>query len=145
MARRSIAVCWPLQSQILAQGCALVVAAEQPSVLKFRNHQLDKIVEPAGQVRGVDEKSIHAVTAKPVLHFVNDLDGRPDQRALAAGAGKALVYLPDAQPLFACPAHDVSGTGQAGERIAAFRNIRKGAVKIVFREVEITELVRQQL
>src|SRR5438094_919531 len=63
---------------------------------------------------------------------------------LAARPGKALVNLADRQPLVARPADDVARRALARQRIEVFRDLRQRSVEIVFRQVEIAELVRQQ-
>src|SRR6266446_9551687 len=38
-----------VEAEVLAQGGAVIIGPEQATRLQFRDHQLDKIVEPAGQ------------------------------------------------------------------------------------------------
>src|SRR5579871_3143870 len=81
----------PFKSHVLAQCRALVLGSKQTARLQFRDDQRDKIVKPARQMRGVKQKAVDAVTTEPLLHVVNDLARRADQRTLSSGRGEALV------------------------------------------------------
>src|SRR5438445_3224 len=58
------------EPHILAQRRAFVFGTKETARLQFRDHQRDKIVEPARQMRGMKQKPVDSVTAEPFLHIV---------------------------------------------------------------------------
>src|SRR5918997_638877 len=95
-------------------------------------------------MRGMKQKAIDAVTTKPLLHTIDDLARRADQRSLPASRSKALVDLSDRQPFLPRPADDVAGIAEAGECESLFGYVGKRLIEIIFRQIEATELVREQ-
>src|SRR4051794_18526965 len=65
----------PRKSEMFAQGTALIFGPEQAASSQFGQHQLDEIIETAGQERRHQVEPIAAVHAKPLLHLVGDLFG----------------------------------------------------------------------
>lgn len=127
------------QAQIVAQGRALVLGPEQPTRLQFRNDEIDEIVEPARERRGLDQEPVDAVAVESGLHLVGDHRGGADHRALAAGAGEALVELADGQLLVARPADDLPEGGLPGVGAVALHRVGKRAVDVVAAQVELAE------
>src|SRR5262245_17843921 len=75
---------WPPQAEMLPQRTALVLAAEQPAASQLGNHQLDKVIETARQVRRHDVEAVAAVLAEPFLHMIGDLLRRAADDAFGA-------------------------------------------------------------
>src|SRR5262249_3101035 len=55
------------QAEILAQGLALVVAAEDAAPLQLWHHLVDKVVEPSRQKRKHDVESVRTLFGEPLL------------------------------------------------------------------------------
>src|SRR5215813_3126050 len=68
----------PRQAEVLAQGLALVLAAEDAAALQLGHHPVDEIIEPAGQIGEHDREAVGAAGLQPLLHFVGDGRGRAD-------------------------------------------------------------------
>ena len=128
---------------MFSRGLALVVLAEEVTILQFGYHQIDKIAEAALQVGRVHEETVDAVAMEPCLHVVGDVDRRADQRPLLARAGETLVNLADRELLFPGPPDDVARRALARERPVALVNVGKRAVEVIFRQIEVAELVGQ--
>ena len=64
---------------MIAQHLALIVVPEDATTLQFWDHEIDKIVQSAGQKRRLDDKSVRGLCLKPVLHLVGDSLRRSDQ------------------------------------------------------------------
>src|SRR5436190_23667268 len=95
-------------------------------------------------MRGMKQKAVDAVTAKPFLHIIGDVARRADQRTLPPSCGEALVDLPDRQPFLPSPAHNVAGIAEAAECELPFGYVGKRAIEIEFRQIEPAQLVREQ-
>src|SRR4051794_34360422 len=80
---REEAVLRPPQSQVLAQGLALVFAAEEAPALQFRNDPVDEFVEPARDPWEHDVEAVAGIAIEPLLHLVGDGARRPDHRQAA--------------------------------------------------------------
>src|SRR5690242_3906603 len=91
------------QAELIAQRRAFILGPEQSARLQFGDHKRHEIVEPSGNVRGLDEEAVAGVVEKPSFHLVDDLLGRADERTLAARPGEAHEELPDAELLLAGP------------------------------------------
>ena len=57
---------------MVAQGRALVVAAEQAAALQFRHHQIDKIGERAGEIGRQDVETVGRALDEPFFQRVGD-------------------------------------------------------------------------
>src|SRR5215472_17181932 len=80
-------VCRPRQAEVLEQGAALVLAAEEAAALQFRHDPVDKLVEPARHPREHDVEPVAGAAEKALLHLVDDRLGRADHREPAVTAG----------------------------------------------------------
>jgi hypothetical protein len=65
---------WALEAKVVAQSRAAIIAPEQAARLQFWDHQIDEIVKPARQIGRLHEEPVDAVSEKPFLHVVGDLD-----------------------------------------------------------------------
>src|SRR5580692_7962044 len=60
------------QAEMIAQGGAFVIAAEQAAYLQFRDDARDKVVEPTRQIREHDGEAVAGFGFEPFLHFVGN-------------------------------------------------------------------------
>src|SRR5262245_10816765 len=72
----------PRQAEVLAQGAALVLRAEEAPPSQLGQYEFDEIVESAGQERRHQVEAVAAVAAEPFLHVVDDLRGRTAHHGL---------------------------------------------------------------
>src|SRR5262245_64641807 len=87
---RGPAVLGPRQSQVLPQGRAFVLRAEQAAALQLRNEQVDDIVEPLREGQRQHVETVGGAGCEPMLQRVGDLRGRASHRAVRALDGSAL-------------------------------------------------------
>ena len=80
---------------MVPQGAAGVFGAEYAATLQLRDHQLNEVVERAGQIRRHDVEAVGGFLDVPLLHHVGDLRGRTLDHQLAARAGNHFRDLPD--------------------------------------------------
>src|SRR5262245_62092837 len=100
-ARGGLPVNGSLEPEVVAQGPAFVLRAEQAAALQFRRNHLHEVLASARQVGGSNVEAIAGVILEPVLHDVGDV-GRRSYETEATHARHFLVELPDRRVL---PSH----------------------------------------
>ena len=70
----------PWQAEILSQRLALIFAPKDSALLQFRNHAIDEVVEPGGQIGEHDIEAVAAFRDEPLLHLIGDGLRRADER-----------------------------------------------------------------
>src|ERR1700761_6265928 len=69
-ASRSVTVPRHRQPDVLPRRPALISSSEQPAPLQFRYYHVDKILDPARQMRGNDVEPIGRLGLDPRLHCI---------------------------------------------------------------------------
>src|SRR5262249_58990506 len=118
------------QSKMVAQSCAFIIASKQPAPWQSRDDPLDKIVEPARQIRKHHGKAVGAFRFQPLLHFVGNGFRRADHRQSGITA-KPLRELADGQVL--APAERDGALAPALGGIAFGNVVRQWPIGIEFR------------
>src|SRR6185503_3640858 len=76
--RREEAIVRARQAEVLAQGPALVLGAEDAAALQLGHDLVDEVVEPARQVGEHDVEAVGGFGLEPLLHLVGDHRRRAD-------------------------------------------------------------------
>ena len=97
----------PRQAEVVAKHWPVIFRAEQPTLLQFRDHLSDEVLQPARQMRWLDQEPVHAAIDEPCLHLIDDLRGGTHHGALSAGTSEALIELADGELLLPRPAQYV--------------------------------------
>src|SRR5262245_15545538 len=131
-ARGDMAVSGPLEAEVLAQGTAFVLGAEQAAALQFRRNHLHEVLASARQVGGSNVEAIAGVILEPVLHDIGDVSWRSYETE-ATHARHFLVELPDGRVLLS---HTLEQLGADAAQLCRPELVeRNGIVEGVGRQV----------
>jgi len=83
------------QAEMLAQGAAFVLCAEQAAPLQFRHDKRGEGIELARKIGWHHVEAVGRAALEPCLEFVGDLRRRTDDPPVAARAGEVARKLPD--------------------------------------------------
>ncbi len=81
---------WPGQAERIAQGRAVVLSAEQPSMLQLRHKAGDQLLQAAWQIWDLQHEAVASTRLEPLLHAISHRAGRAGE---AAGGSPRAVAL----------------------------------------------------
>src|SRR5690606_41980574 len=70
------------QTEVLTQGAALVLGAENAAFLQFRHYQVDEVLEIVRQQRWLEVEAVRGAIEEPVFDLIGDIRRRTHHRAM---------------------------------------------------------------